>query len=438
MWHGGYGQQVRARALSSLLAAVSVTACLSLPATPVQAAKHKHKPASSTVIKLDMQELGLAELESRQTSAEQARVQLRKLHADRRAAQRQFPTLARRVRTSRALAAEARAKYERRTVRADKLTDHLNELTLRYMDMTGAAAYSDAAQTGQVADLAQMAAESASVQDAVLVNAQGELMMSQMAAQLEEIRLLAEDAAGAREQALRGKLAAESAETAAAQALNEQRELRTVLADTEKTTKRQLAQDRRRLSTLLDRLLSVDLPLPDMAKGLDDLDAAQRIALLARREYDRGVAEEPLGSNESPDIARYRSATVGAMGGQPWCAYFASYIARRAGVPIGDGGVGQGYVPYVRSWAERVDRFFTGTKIQPQAGDLILWPQHIGVVISADGDNLITIEGNSSDRVSRRERLASEAAGFVRLGGEPLTDQDRQGNPEARTPDDTL
>src|SRR3954465_5171665 len=39
-----------------------------------------------------------------------------------------------------------------------------------------------------------------------------------------------------------------------------------------------------------------------------------------------GQAEQPPGSNDSPRIAEYRSATSGSGVG-PWCAYFASWAA---------------------------------------------------------------------------------------------------------------
>src|SRR5690349_20067497 len=63
-----------------------------------------------------------------------------------------------------------------------------------------------------------------------------------------------------------------------------------------------------------------------------------RIVTLARRELALGVHEIPDGSNRAPAIRRYETATAGAMYGAPWCAYFVSYVAKRAGAPIGPGG----------------------------------------------------------------------------------------------------
>ncbi len=51
----------------------------------------------------------------------------------------------------------------------------------------------------------------------------------------------------------------------------------------------------------------------------------------------------------------------------------------------------------------------------PQAGDLIVWDEHIGIVESVAPDGTIhTIEGNSSDAVTRRTHAAGSALGYIR------------------------
>ncbi|MBI5104846.1 MAG: CHAP domain-containing protein, partial [Solirubrobacterales bacterium] len=55
----------------------------------------------------------------------------------------------------------------------------------------------------------------------------------------------------------------------------------------------------------------------------------------------------------------------------------------------------------------------------PQPGDLIVWDEHIGIVESVNPDgSMTTIEGNSSDAVTRRQHGAGGdgAVGYVRLG----------------------
>jgi hypothetical protein len=145
--------------------------------------------------------------------------------------------------------------------------------------------------------------------------------------------------------------------------------------------------------------------------------AGQAMVSLARQEV--GVAEQPPGSNDSPRIAQYRQATAGSGVG-PWCAYFASWAARNAGAPLGDQGQGFGSVSDVWSWAQRAGKAIEPGTQPPQTGDLIVWGgRHVGIVESVDPDGSIhTIEGNSSDKVSRRTYGpdGGGATGFVRLG----------------------
>ena len=144
--------------------------------------------------------------------------------------------------------------------------------------------------------------------------------------------------------------------------------------------------------------------------------AGARLVALAQREV--GVAESPPGSNNSARIAEYRTATRGAPGPGPWCAYFLSWIARQAGVPIGDNGSGYGAVEQVWSWAQRTGKALPASAT-PRPGDLIVWGgRHIGMVERvAPNGTIHTIEGNSSDRVARRTyQPGSGMTGYVRLG----------------------
>jgi hypothetical protein len=143
--------------------------------------------------------------------------------------------------------------------------------------------------------------------------------------------------------------------------------------------------------------------------------AGQAILNAIRPEV--GVAEQPPGSNDSPRIAQYRQATAGSGVG-PWCAYFVSWAARQAGVPLGDSGQGFGRVDDVFAWAQKTGKALPAGST-PSPGDLIVWDEHIGVVESVDPDGTIhTIEGNSSDRVSQRTYGSDGggAVGYVRLG----------------------
>jgi hypothetical protein len=139
---------------------------------------------------------------------------------------------------------------------------------------------------------------------------------------------------------------------------------------------------------------------------------------LAAAKGEVGVAEQPPGSNNSPRIAQFRQATAGSGVG-PWCAYFVSWAARQAGAPLGDQGQGFGRVDDVYAWAQKTGKAIPAGTGTPQAGDLIVWDEHIGIVESVGADGAInTIEGNSSDKVSRRTYGSDGggAIGYVRLG----------------------
>lgn len=150
-------------------------------------------------------------------------------------------------------------------------------------------------------------------------------------------------------------------------------------------------------------------------------NVGQQIAALATAEL--GVAEEPTGSNDGARIAEYRTATKGSGVG-PWCAYFTSWVAAKAGVPIGPDGSGMGYVPTLKQWAEDTGRYIRGGSGAPQVGDLVVFERngdgvldHIGVVTGVSPDGSIqTVEGNSSDKVSARSYGPGGYAGLVRLG----------------------
>jgi hypothetical protein len=144
--------------------------------------------------------------------------------------------------------------------------------------------------------------------------------------------------------------------------------------------------------------------------------AGERI--VAAAESQVGQTEQPPGSNDSPAIAEYRSATAGAMPGAPWCAYFASWAARQAGDPIGSQGQGLGSVSEMWSWAQSSGRAIAnGPGVVPKPGDLIVFGgEHVGVVKGVLPDGSIqTIEGNYNNQVSANVRPAGEASGYVSM-----------------------
>lgn len=105
------------------------------------------------------------------------------------------------------------------------------------------------------------------------------------------------------------------------------------------------------------------------------------------------VRERPACSNRSPEIDAWLKA-VGSPLGSPWCAAFALACLREAGItpPVMSGRV----QTLVDGWTEKP------AMKDAQPGDLVcFWfPKlkrfaHIGVVVSKNGRNLDTIEGNT-------------------------------------------
>ena len=145
-------------------------------------------------------------------------------------------------------------------------------------------------------------------------------------------------------------------------------------------------------------------------------------ALLAAAESQIGQSEQPPGSNDGPAIAVYRDAVAGAQAGEPWCAYFASWAAAQAGTPLGDAGQGLGSVAEITDWASSNGRLLPA-EATPAPGDLILFgTHHVGIVESANPDGTITtVEGNSSNAVSRVTRQPGEWTGFVSMSQVPPT-----------------
>jgi hypothetical protein len=153
---------------------------------------------------------------------------------------------------------------------------------------------------------------------------------------------------------------------------------------------------------------------PSLSTTASGSSTGARIVAIAESQI--GQTEQPPGSNESPAIAQYRTATAGAIPGAPWCAYFASWAARQAGAPIGAHGEGLGAVSEVWSWAQSTGRAIpNGPGVVPQPGDLIVFgDEHVGIVkdVLPNGD-IQTIEGNYENKVAQNIRSPTEATGYV-------------------------
>lgn len=144
------------------------------------------------------------------------------------------------------------------------------------------------------------------------------------------------------------------------------------------------------------------------------------IIQVAQQELAAGVHEDPLGSNGGDGVDKYFPSSVHDV---PWCAYFATWVLRQAGF---------NKVPQIGSSQELYNWFVKNevgipaatarTTSSPQSGDIVVWnvgeaSGHTGIIISVNGQNFTTIEGNVNNRVGQRDHTLAEQdlTGFGRL-----------------------
>lgn len=156
----------------------------------------------------------------------------------------------------------------------------------------------------------------------------------------------------------------------------------------------------------------------------------QPYGILGIATSQNGKKEEPLGSNRGPEVNAYLSAAGippdwGAADDRPWCAAFVTWVFKKAGwtPPFSNPALVNNWYVWAQNPASK--SFVTST---PQPGDLVLFNQntgspeddHIGFVVSVNGDNLVTIEGNSGHQVRYVDRTITSAVTFVRIPGIPV------------------
>jgi putative chitinase len=130
---------------------------------------------------------------------------------------------------------------------------------------------------------------------------------------------------------------------------------------------------------------------------------ASGVVALAQAELNKGVAENPPGSNRQPYSAFWNRPP------EPWCADFVSYICRQNG----NKDINFASVDMLLGHLKKTGQFHANN---PAAGDIIIFDwnrndndpsEHTGIVESVfqrDGKTWVqTIEGNSSNKVARRQ-----------------------------------
>lgn len=132
-------------------------------------------------------------------------------------------------------------------------------------------------------------------------------------------------------------------------------------------------------------------------------------------------AESQLGVSERNNPSTVRGYSRG--GWQPWCADFVSTALKNSG---GSAMGHQSSVAGILDWGKKNGRFIPAdqAKNNPgslREGDVVVWKQggrsHVGLVTGVNKNGTFnTIEGNTSDKVARRQHSFNDRSltGFVR------------------------
>lgn len=148
---------------------------------------------------------------------------------------------------------------------------------------------------------------------------------------------------------------------------------------------------------------------------------AREAVRVALGEIGKG---EEGGNNRGPNVERYRRGSrVKAKrydGDGAWCAAFVSYCFAQGALPDD--------LPFKPSWGAKrlyknIGRAGEFAKM-PQVGDVACWDRgargswqgHIGIVVSVDGVEFVTVEGNRG-RFPSRVRKYDHDVGEGRLVG---------------------
>jgi hypothetical protein len=135
----------------------------------------------------------------------------------------------------------------------------------------------------------------------------------------------------------------------------------------------------------------------------------EKIVAKAREELAKHVTEDAGANKDSGgNIRKYRTAVTGP-GENPddaesWCADFASWLWKEAGVPWGAEGKGDDYTPTMVNLAKKNG---TWKEQDPQPGDMVFidWDggeavDHVAVVEKVENGKVFTIAGNEKDAVT--------------------------------------
>lgn len=118
------------------------------------------------------------------------------------------------------------------------------------------------------------------------------------------------------------------------------------------------------------------------------------------------IAQSQLGQG---DWRKYLQGTVSSMPNEKkhWCGLFALWVLQIAGITSKQW-----------TWGSGISSILPPTK-NPKPGDIAYFTHnnHHAIIEKIDGDNMITIDGNSwGGKVVRNDRKLSDAYGFYSIG----------------------
>lgn len=160
---------------------------------------------------------------------------------------------------------------------------------------------------------------------------------------------------------------------------------------------------------------------PASAAAPESETVQDRLVSIGMREAARNVQEVPAQSNTGPDIRRYHTAVRHARANEAWCAIFVSYVAKRAGYPLGSVSQGIWDIQNLFKWGRRNGFYFEKGTRKVKRGDLAVHGYgHAGIVarVTKDG-RIFTIDGNWGHTVRYQPLPFLSVSGYIRLPSTP-------------------
>ncbi len=170
--------------------------------------------------------------------------------------------------------------------------------------------------------------------------------------------------------------------------------------------------------------------------GTGPLESAIAKVAESQDQYHAAVAADPPGSDCNIYSTYWGVGTPCGNGldGQPWCASFAAWVWRQAGVAFSWGYGSDQLNPESYSFVQWGEDNGTFTTSDPQVGDAVVWGdaatgygQHVGIVTGVRGGEIDVVSGNWANAVEDEgwfNPVGSTVAGYPLIGyTSPVSEQ---------------